>query len=68
MSKSNVLELARKLVAAIEKEDQRRSQTRKEETAKRGSTGFNNFAERDYDMSQMERALLGMTGGGNHAD
>ena len=30
--------------------------------------GFSNFAERDYDMSQMERALLGMTGGGNHAD
>ena len=30
--------------------------------------GFSNFAERDYNMSQMEMALLGMTGGGNHAD
>lgn len=30
--------------------------------------GFSNFAERDYDMSQMERALLGIPGGGNHAD
>ncbi len=29
---------------------------------------FSNFTERDYDMSQMERALLGMTGDGNHAD
>ena len=55
-------------VRTWEKEDQRRSQTRKEETAKRGSTGFNNFTGRDYDMDQMERALLGIPGGGNHAD
>lgn len=55
-------------VRTWEKEDQRRSQTRKEETAKRGSTGFNNFTGRDYDMDQMERALLGIQGGGNHAD
>lgn len=41
---------------------------RLEETAKRGSTGFNNFTGRDYDMDQMERALLGIPGGGNHAD
>lgn len=55
-------------VRTWEKESQRRSQTRKEETAKRGSTGFNNFTERDYNMDRMERALLGIPGGESHAD
>ena len=54
--------------AAVRTWEKGRSQTRKEETAKRGSTGFNNFTGRDYDMDQMERALLGIPGGGNHAD
>lgn len=35
-----------------------RSQTRPEETAKHGSTKFNNFTERDYNMDDLERRLL----------
>lgn len=44
-------------VRTWEKEDQRRSQTRKEETAKRGSTGFNNFTGRDYDSDLLRRLI-----------
>ena len=45
--------------AAVRTWEKGRSQTRKEETAKRGSTGFSNYNDRNYrDMSDLERRLI----------
>ncbi len=45
--------------AAVRTWEKGRSQTRKEETAKHGSTKFSNFEGRDYNMDSLESQLLG---------
>lgn len=45
--------------AAVRTWEKGRSQTRKEETAKHGSTKFSNFEGRDYNMDSLESKLLG---------